>query len=123
MNTITFSQLKVGQRFRLQGARFTKASATHASFDNQPEHGPNYPFDAAAPVEVPDIIIMSHFAERLAGCTIIDSIVDVENNRWGFQVCTPAGEYLDAWIDADPEGNGPGHLDVRYQDGQPYLRR
>jgi hypothetical protein len=71
-----------------------------------------------------EVIARSCEAERLTGLTITGALTDVENNRWGLQLCNERGEYFNAWIDADPEGNGPGWLDVRHlDDDTPFLRQ
>lgn len=121
MTTTTFDQLKRGQPFRFHGAGFTKRSHTRASLNNQPEHGPCYPFPPEAVVEIKeagasDVIDLSCRFEKLAGFSIVDTIVDPENNRWGFQMHHDRHGYVDVWVNADPEGNGPGYLDVRYTD-------
>ena len=33
-------------------------------------------------------------------------------DSFGFRVQTPDGRSFDVWVDCDPEGNGPGHLNL-----------
>ena len=51
-------------------------------------------------------------AEKLCGFIIAETRVDVESGRFGLALVHPDGREMTAWIDADPEGNGPGHLAI-----------
>lgn len=68
-----------------------------------------------------EIIAYAGMAEKLCGYTVVETIVDVENNRWGLKLVKADGLELDVWVDADPEGNGPGFLDVRTLEGERFV--
>lgn len=51
-------------------------------------------------------------AKRLVTGRIIGFIEDGQG-YWGIQVKLPTGKCFDVWINCDPEGNGPGHLDIQ----------
>ena len=59
-------------------------------------------------------------ARQLVGGTIIATLQDepgtargtANEGSFGFQVRTLKGQVLDVWVDCDPEGNGPGHLEI-----------
>jgi hypothetical protein len=48
--------------------------------------------------------------KQLIGGTITAAIVSGES--FGFEVKTRKGKKINVWVDCDPEGNGPGHLDI-----------
>lgn len=59
-------------------------------------------------------------AEKLIGGTILGVIISRTDNEdqsdlpppaWGIKVKKGKKEYH-CWIDMDPEGNGPGHMDI-----------
>lgn len=35
-----------------------------------------------------------------------------EPDSFGFAVRTRTGKTMNVWVDCDPEGNGPGHLNI-----------
>jgi len=47
---------------------------------------------------------------QLVGGTIIAALDG--GDSFGFRVRTKSGAALDVWVDCDPEGNGPGHLNI-----------
>lgn len=51
-------------------------------------------------------------ARRMLGGTVVKVAVDPEANSWAFQLRFPNGRKADVWVMCDPEGNGPGHLDI-----------
>ena len=51
-------------------------------------------------------------AKHLTCATIVRAIVD-DGGYFGFVVKTPKGHTLRVWVNCDPEGNGPGHLDIQ----------
>ena len=48
--------------------------------------------------------------EKLLGGTIT-KVITTKEGSFGFTVRNQ-GKTLDIWVDADPEGNGPGHLEI-----------
>lgn len=59
------------------------------------------------------VIAMACDAERLCGYTISETVCRPEYEQWGLLLTHPEKESLIAWVQQDPEGNGPGFLDVR----------
>lgn len=51
-------------------------------------------------------------AEKLCGYTISETVVRPDFEEWGLLLTHPEKENVVAWVRQDPEGNGPGHLDV-----------
>ena len=54
--------------------------------------------------------------KQIAGCRITNVIVAADKESWGFRIVSPkgkVGKVRMVWVDRDPEGNGPGHLDVQ----------
>ena len=49
--------------------------------------------------------------EQLVGYEIIAPVVDEENGYFGLHV-QKGKSNLVVWIDADPEGNGCGHINI-----------
>ena len=54
---------------------------------------------------------------RLVGGTITGALIDPNpdefGDRWyGFLVKTKSGDMVPVWVSKDPEGNGPGWLDI-----------
>jgi len=55
--------------------------------------------------------------KELVGTTIKGSLITPDGESFGFQVVRKApgrGNYdvIDVWVDCDPEGNGPGWLNI-----------
>lgn len=50
-------------------------------------------------------------ATKLIGGEIKGVVMDEENCFWGLRIQTNKGNFV-AWVDKDPEGNGPGHLQI-----------
>jgi len=50
--------------------------------------------------------------KNLIGATITSSILDEENDYFGFRVKNKEGKEMNVWVDCDPEGNGCGHLNI-----------
>lgn len=50
-------------------------------------------------------------AEVLRGGTIMNVFTDSNDEFWGIQVLTKDKVYA-VWINRDPEGNGPGSIEV-----------
>ena len=44
--------------------------------------------------------------------TITKAIISQSRDSFGFEVRRPDGKLVDVWVDCDPEGNGPGHLNI-----------
>ena len=60
--------------------------------------------------------VFNHLAQ-LQGCQVIDiariaSKNHSANAEYGLVLLSKIGSIRTAWIMADPEGNGPGHLDI-----------
>ena len=56
-------------------------------------------------------------AGRLVGGTIqkvlkVDSSKLFPDGSYGLEVRMPDGKAFHVWVDCDPEGNGPGHLEI-----------
>lgn len=47
----------------------------------------------------------------LVGCSIEVVLASPDNRRFGLHV-RKYGQHYDVWVDRDPEGNGPGHLNI-----------
>lgn len=56
---------------------------------------------------------MANHAERLCGYTISETVCRPKEEMWGLLLTHPSKESLIAWISRDPEGNGPGFLDIQ----------
>jgi hypothetical protein len=54
-------------------------------------------------------------AEKLCGFTVVETIIDDKNNSWGLLLMNNKGVQVRAWIDCDPEGNGPGHINLEWK--------
>ena len=50
--------------------------------------------------------------KRLVGGKITDVVVTPDNDAFGFIVKRPKEPALVCWVDCDPEGNGPGFLNI-----------
>ena len=50
--------------------------------------------------------------EKLAGATVVGSVVDPDNEYFGIRFRQPDGKELTAWIDCDAEGNGAGWINI-----------
>ena len=48
----------------------------------------------------------------LIGATITGLIADEGPEYYGFTVRLKNGQKRDVWVNCDPEGNGPGHLNI-----------
>ena len=55
-------------------------------------------------------------AQPLVGGTILSFFTDTPGEYWGFRVRLRNGRGAHVWVNCDPEGNGPGHLEI---DNQP----
>lgn len=53
-------------------------------------------------------------AGKLVEGRIIRVIFTEDKSAWGFIVWKDGAQYV-VWVDADPEGNGPGHLDIQLE--------
>lgn len=55
-------------------------------------------------------------ADKLVGAKITGAIEspgnDFSEGSFGFQVTTAKGQSIQVWVDMDPEGNGPGWLQI-----------
>ena len=51
-------------------------------------------------------------AKQITGYRITNTLVSDDKESWGFRIVSPRGKVKVVWVDRDPEGNGPGHLDV-----------
>lgn len=60
-------------------------------------------------------------ADKLVGAKITTALEspgnDFSDGSFGFAVKTKAGETLQVWVDMDPEGNGPGWLQICQEKG------
>ena len=54
-------------------------------------------------------------AQPLAGGTILSFFQDPTHDYWGFRVRLRNGREAHVWVNCDPEGNGPGHLEIDNQ--------
>lgn len=54
-------------------------------------------------------------AQVLIGATITSLIQEAGGEYWGFNVRLKNGQERDVWVNCDPEGNGPGHLEIMPQ--------
>jgi len=50
-------------------------------------------------------------AKQLIGGEIVGTAQDGES--FGLKIKLPSGKIVVAWVDTDPEGNGPGHLSIQ----------
>ena len=50
--------------------------------------------------------------KKLIGKKITGAILDHDGEMWGFRVENKNGDSLLVWVLCDPEGNGPGFLEV-----------
>ena len=48
----------------------------------------------------------------LVNGTITKAIISQSRDTFGFEVRQPDGKLVNVWVDCDPEGNGPGHLNI-----------
>lgn len=53
--------------------------------------------------------------KMLVGGTIVCGLTDPEESSWGFKV-KKKGRIFNVWVDCDPEGNGPGAIDIEEQE-------
>lgn len=49
--------------------------------------------------------------QHLIGAKIINAVVDNDKEYFGFNVLIK-GRTVTCWINQDPEGNGPGHIEI-----------
>lgn len=49
--------------------------------------------------------------EQLIGFTITSPMEDPDQEYFGFQ-CKKGKTVKNVWVNCDPEGNGPGHLNI-----------
>ena len=54
-------------------------------------------------------------AQPLVGGTILSFFTDTPGEYWGFRVRLRNGREAHVWVNCDPEGNGPGHLEIDHQ--------
>ena len=54
-------------------------------------------------------------AQPLVGGTILSFFQDPTHEYWGFCVRLRNGREAHVWVNCDPEGNGPGHLEIDHQ--------
>ena len=50
--------------------------------------------------------------EKIVGYRIMNTIISADKEFWGFQMENDKGNVKYAWVNCDPEGNGPGWLDI-----------
>ena len=50
--------------------------------------------------------------KKLIGTQVVGTILTPDEEAWGLQVRTQDGNELLVWVDCDPEGNGPGWLQI-----------
>jgi len=50
--------------------------------------------------------------EPIIGTRIVNAVVSTDKESWGFRVAFPNGKFKIVWVSCDPEGNGPGFLDI-----------
>ena len=55
--------------------------------------------------------MLKAIVDKLKGGVILDAIADNDRETFGFLVKRD-GEEIPVWVDRDPEGNGPGWLDI-----------
>ena len=53
--------------------------------------------------------------EQLIGFTITSPMEDPSKEYFGFQ-CKKGKKVKNVWVNMDPEGNGPGHLNIEDQE-------
>ena len=61
--------------------------------------------------------MVEQIAEKLAGTAIRNAVLSEDRESFGFEVVKKAkgiGKYdvIQVWVDCDPEGNGPGWLQI-----------
>ena len=49
------------------------------------------------------------------GGTILSFFTDPTHKYWGFRIRLRNGREAHIWVNCDPEGNGPGHLEIDHQ--------
>ena len=54
-------------------------------------------------------------AQPLVGGTILSFFQDPTHEYWGFRIHLRNGREAHVWVNCDPEGNGPGHLEIENQ--------
>jgi hypothetical protein len=57
--------------------------------------------------------------EPLVGGRITAAINTPDNESFGFVVTLPDKTTRHVWVDCDPEGNGPGHLNIENPNERP----
>jgi len=50
--------------------------------------------------------------QEIIGTRIVNAVVSNDKESWGFRVAFPNGKFKIVWVSCDPEGNGPGFLDI-----------
>lgn len=48
----------------------------------------------------------------IVGMTIVDTFTDPAGEFWGFEVAVAGVQRRYVWVNCDPEGNGPGALEI-----------
>ena len=54
-------------------------------------------------------------AQPLVGGTILSFFTDPGSEYWGFRVHLWNDREAHVWANCDPEGNGPGHVEINHQ--------
>jgi hypothetical protein len=57
--------------------------------------------------------------QPLIGGVITGAITAGESECFGFSVTASTGQRYNVWVDCDPEGNGPGHLEIEKDKPKP----
>ena len=52
-------------------------------------------------------------AQPLVGGTILSFFTDTGGEYCGFRMHLRNGREANVWVNCDPEGNGPGHLEIQ----------
>ena len=56
----------------------------------------------------------AHLSTKLTGWKIAGTIISNDKEMWGFQIDSPNGKQKKfVWVLCDPEGNGPGFLEIQ----------
>jgi hypothetical protein len=66
-----------------------------------------------------DVTYAAEQLKQLVGGKITDTVVASDGESYGFVVKTKGGTEKVCWVDCDPEGNGPGWLQIEEQKNEP----
>lgn len=59
-----------------------------------------------------DVTFAAEQLKQLVGGKIVDTVVTEDNENYGFVVEVDGKEKV-CWVDMDPEGNGPGWIQIQ----------